>query len=209
MIYEALVIKTEIPGYSAKAGEMCAVRPKGWEWGKAELTDRFAIIEIDLPSDDHANELQKPDYYYHFDDAVFKRVEDEKPFDPDVVVSRKDLPAAAADISDQMADLVDPLWRNKAETSCQFLNPEYMPYPDGDKFGSYRKYWVEKFSPLVKSDGIKDLIAAFSFGDYGDIAKVARALEGSVKDLIMVSPQFTKDDLAWFKKVWGYADDNN
>lgn len=67
MIYEALVINTELSGYAAKRGDITVINPQGYAWSDYERSDRFSIIQIDLPSDEHKQVLaNNGDYYYDF-----------------------------------------------------------------------------------------------------------------------------------------------
>lgn len=206
MIYEALIINKEIPGFSAKRGEICAVMPKGHIWGNAELTDRFAIIEIDLPSQEHAEELQRCDKYkYDTLDSKFKRIEDSIEFIPSVFITKSEFTPQQQSLSDTIADSIDPNWRNSFETSCEFLFPPTDTYPD-DKvsFGTFRKRWVRKLEQIIELNGVRDLIKAFIYGDFGDLITVAKSIKKVDQKAILQSGIFTVQEVQWIKTKWGY-----
>jgi len=198
--YEVLVINTEVPGFSAKRGDVVSHKSSGANWSERERSSRFAVILVSA-TQESIGELR--DYKYDFDKGKFIDKNIGIEFDYSVFLPQDTLPVPKSSTIISLASEIDTNWTNKNLDACAFLHTEYLgEIPADGNYEPFRKIWLNKFLQFKELEGMKNFITYVRYRDYGEIAECANALpKDTIRAMLDSKGIFTSDDINWMNKI--------
>jgi len=198
--YEVLYIAQELSNRSAKSGDICVIKPKGWKWGNKEGLPRFSIAFIMLNDEEEGDKEEFSEiiknYKYDFISGLFVHKETGEKFTNDGVIKRQEhIRSEDAKISERIAN---KLAGYKVEDGCAYLTPQHS---GGDSVQE-RKYWIRKFIGYKNENGMRKVIASVKFGNAGEIVKAIDDLPEETKEILRVSKVLSDKDKNMLMNKW-------
>ena len=200
--YSVLVIAQELFGFSARLGDVVTARSTTAVWSQAEQSERFALVSVTC-SPGQRHELVTPgEYYWDFEEEVFRFRYNDTIFQPETFVSITEA-APHLECSEQIADTLDPLWRDHEANVCNYLHPAHLVAPSEEGFAYVRRYFLRRFYPLLAVEGIREYLATILYRDYGDIIQVGHDLAEATRQAVLSADGVTEPDRQWIEWTWG------
>jgi len=160
------------------------------EWGKRECEPLFTIIKKDVLNEFTAKTIQE-EYNYNRTINEFIKKDDATSFEEINVVQEKTYNSV------ESQKLNEKLAPNKTNP-CDFIS---KIYGGEEKVADIRKYYLKKYFPLRKLEGMDSVRKATKYGYYGDISKAFNSLPEATQKELWNKIDLTKEDKQWLKNI--------
>jgi len=184
-----------------KSGKISWYKESPCEWGKKERQSPFKIIKKKLSDVRHAKAI-KYNYVYDERKQDFVNKYTGEVFYEGNLIDR--YPYKTKDLGKRHRQL----YGANTSTACMRISQKYVKLSEpagveSDVFKPIREYYLERFKPFLKYEGIKEAMLAILHGYYVDIVEAFNALPEGTQEVLWTNIKLTDDDKAWLKETLG------